>query len=487
MNGILLYCITTLVFALTNTTFLLAQEKDYLETRIQGQYDLLLFPHYFKKGVASSFYQNGGDKWGKSNWSEFEARKNWFGKTPIDNNQKVGISANFWEKAFDDIKLIQALGCNAHRFSLEWTAIEPEKGQFNEEALDFYSRYIDALIEAGIEPGVTLHHFTHPLWFQQMGAFEKEENIPYFVNFCKKVFDRFGSRVPMWFTINEPGVQSFAGYIIGIFTPGKSFAFKEAGTVLKNLLNAHVAVYKALKTMPHGDKVKIGLVHQLLKSVSYSPGSFLADGLTNFFNFSAANSAILTFLKTGKFSYEAPNVVKIISENQDAPFSYDFIGLNYYSRVVMGNFGPTCYPHEILTEMKYPMYPRGIYEAIAEIAGVNSCVPIYITENGIPDSKDEHRAIFIREYLNAVHAAIEDGYDVRGYYYWSLLDNFEWKYGFDKKFGLYHVDYETQNRTLREGAKVFRDYFAVSEYIPPSPQESFREKIFSMIPAVRYL
>jgi beta-glucosidase len=287
----------------------------------------------------------------------------------------------------------------------------------------------------------------------------------------------------MWFTINEPGIQSFAGYIIGIFCPGKSFYFKEAGTVLKNLLDAHIEVYQTLKSMPHGDKVKIGLVHQLLKSVPYTPGSLIAEGLSDLLNFGAANTQILNFLKTGKYLYESPGV-KIEAENVDAPNSYDFIGINYYSRVVMGNFGPTCYPDEIMTDMDYPIYPQGIYDAIVEVSQLK--VPIYITENGIADAKDENRGLFIREYLNAVHAALEDGYDIRGYYYWSLLDNFEWKYGFDKKFGLYKIDHETQERALREGSKVFRDYFKVEKYIPHC-KESMLNKFFTLIPAVRYL
>ncbi|MGE0206990.1 MAG: glycoside hydrolase family 1 protein [Candidatus Babeliales bacterium] len=439
--------------------------------------DQLVFPEGFLKGVGLSAYQNGGRKTGHSNWSEFEQSfiainaKTFFGPA-IKNNERVGRACGFWDNAFKDIDLIQELGCNTFRFSIEWAEIEPVEGCFNYAMLDFYERFVDELLARGIKPMITLYHFVHPYWFEHKGAFEKEKGISYFVRYCKVVFERLGKKVDLWCTINEPTVSSACGYVLGIHPPGKFGYFKQAGRVLLNLLNAHVSVYKALKKMPGGKEAQIGLVHQLLQFEAYNPeqssnkffGSlrnFSGAPLAQFFNFAFAHDVVKRFLATGHFYYEVPGPFSkpIKRCNPDAPRSYDFIGLNYYSRVVFGP-GPTNYPGQVMTDMEYPVRPETLYEAIANIAELG--VPIYITENGLADAQDAYRAEFIKGYLSMVHKAIQDGYDVRGYYYWTLMDNFEWNDGYSMKFGLYDVDFKSQKRTLRAGALPYRDWFKVA-------------------------
>ncbi len=431
----------------------------------------IVFPKGFHKGVGLSAYQNGGHITGESNWSAFENKfvrinaKGVWGPA-IKNNETVGAAAGFWDHAIEDVQLIKELGCNAFRFSIEWADVEPVPGEFNESVLQYYDQLIDELLRNNISPMITLYHFVHPKWFDAMGGFEKEENSALFIRYCQKVFERFGSKVRFWCTINEPTVVAACGYVLGIHPPGKCLKFTKSGTVLRNLLNAHVAVYHTLKAMPEGQKAQIGIVHQLLQAESFDPKhapnwlvgllrKWSAAPIAKFLNFSFAHKIVKRFLKTGEFEYRMPGLgVNIKDTNPDAPNSYDFIGLNYYSKVILGP-NPTCYPGQQMTDMDYPMYPESIYDAIVEMADLGK--PIYITENGLADADDSRRAEFIKHYLGQVRRAIDDGYDVRGYYYWTLMDNFEWNDGFDMKFGLFHVDFETLKRTLRDGAKVYRD------------------------------
>lgn len=418
----------------------------------------LVFPKKFLKGVALSTFQNGGSRHGRNNWNIFEEQKNLLGRSTIKHGHSSAKAPCFWDKAFHDIGLIKDLGCNALRFSVEWAEIEPKEGLFNQEAMDFYEHYCDELLKAGISPSITLHHFTHPDWFDELGGFEKAENIHYFVRFCKKVFERLHSKVSLWYTINEPTVFSFMGYISGWHAPGKIMSLARAGVVLGNLLKSHVSVYRALKAMDGGNSAQIGIVHQVLQAKPYfwwNPAHVLTAKILNF---CFAHDCVKKFLKTGIFHYEIPGLSSLWYEDENASKSYDFIGINYYSHVIVG-LGATCYPNETMTDMEYPSFPRGIYEAIKDMAELG--VPLYITENGIPDQRDVNRDQFIKEYLAQVHRALADGYDVRGYFYWTLMDNFEWDRGFTIKFGLYDVNHETQERYLREGAKAYRDFFTL--------------------------
>lgn len=445
--------------------------------------DFIEFPKGFFKGVARSFYQDGGhNQWASrserttSNWQWFEnhaVRVNARGisltqRSPIKDGQLIGSSSDGWKRAFEDISLLKQLGCNAQRFSIEWAEIETAEGVFNEEALSFYEKYCDALLANNITPMVTLHHFVHPYWFEKRGGFAKEENISYFVRYSQVVFERLSNRVTWWGTINEPTVLSACGYILGIHPPGKIFDFNKAGLVLKHLLQAHVAVYKALKSMPHGDRAQVGLIHQAL---CFEPYKYALTGnykfldpvgfsVAKFFNFSFAHKQVKRFLAEGIFSFQfMPGMRGIEYTDEDAPHSYDFIGLNFYSKVILSGSGPTHYDHQVKTDMDYAMYPEALYAAIQDLSDLKK--PIYITETGIADGRDDRREKFIKSYMSVIHRAVHDGYDVRGVFYWSLLDNYEWNDGFDMKFGLFHVDPQTKQRTLRAGATAYRDYVRI--------------------------
>ena len=419
----------------------------------------LSFPKDFKWGTATAAHQVEGDN-DNSNWATWEKQTNENGEPRIHNGDVSGKAANQWELYEKDIELMKELGVNSYRFSLAWSKIQPTKDIFNEAALQHYDDVIDALIENDIEPMITLHHFTHPQWFEELGAFEKEENIKYFVVFSKKVFARYNDRVKYWCTFNEPNVFITGGYFNTHFPPG-THDVELAGLVFENILKAHVKTYKELK----GEKWKgekehqIGLVQSTFQFEPYRRWH-LGDWSIARVSSNVFNDTTLSFFRDGTMNYYLPFQSSRSYTDLDAPKTIDFIGLNYYSHHAYKfdfDFRKATQSLPIegeeMTDMPYTIYTEGIYRAIEEVAQLNK--PIIITENGIADARDDRRGKYIKQSLYAVSKAIKDGYDVRGYYHWSLIDNFEWAEGYSMKFGLYEVDFETQERKLREGSKAY--------------------------------
>lgn len=414
------------------------------------------FPNNFEWGVATAAHQVEGNS--INNWSRWEEGYKEDGSSRIHNGDKSGLACDHWNRYEEDILLIKELGVDVYRFSVEWSKIEPEKGKFNKEAIQHYHDVCDALLLAGITPVITLHHFTNPLWFEDMGAFEKEENIQYFVRFSKYVFEALNNKVKTWCTINEPAVYTSQGYFNGVFPPGKKNP-ELAGLVMRNLLIAHTQVYKQLKAHKNGSSHQIGIVKNIFPFDPYNRWNpldwFASRTLDGIFNQGA-----LDYFSTGSFEFSMPGIDKIIFNDSSAINSLDFIGLNNYShqrvksQFNMNNFFQfEFYEDEEMTDMPYPIYPEAIYRSIKRVSVLGK--PIIITENGVADKKDIFRSKYIDRYLFAVSRAISEGADIRGYYYWSFMDNFEWSEGYDMKFGLYKVDFKTQERSLREGSKHF--------------------------------
>lgn len=412
-------------------------------------------------GTAICEYQNSGaTHLPNTNWAEWEKGAHTDGTPNILRNQQSGVACDLWNEAEKNmdaiIKLMKDLKVNSFRFSIDWSKIEPQEGIIDESAIVHYEKFCDALIKAGITPVATLHHFVHPNWFEKRGGFEHIWNIYYFERFCKIAFARLATRIPIWCTINEPGVYAFQGYFRGVTPPGKK-DFATQGKVLENLLRAHVRVYKALKAMPNGDKVKIGIVHNILQFEPFNnvtPLNQIERLVSNLMNH-IFHKAITEFFKTGIFKFYVPVMANVEYKESDAKKTLDFMGLNYYSHVLFNIKNPPCpgaREGDVWTDMPYTIYAEGFYRAIKEVSELG--LPIYITENGISDDKDDRRAIWIKRYLYALSKAISEGADVRGYFYWSLMNNFEWDFGFDPNFGLYSVDFTTQKRTLLEGSKA---------------------------------
>lgn len=250
-------------------------------------------------------YQNSGDE--QTNWGDWEKRRTLLGRSTIDNGDKCGESCDFWNLFDEDIERAHSLGSNCFRLSLEWSRLQPggPGTVFDRAAVDRYHAILDSLEKRGMEPFVTLHHFVHPLWFENLGGFEKSGNIRMFVEYSVAAFKEFGQRVKFWATFNEPGVTSFAGFIYGSFPPGHIGRIKGHGRHLLHMLRAHTDAYAALKAMPGGTAASIGLVHNWFwfepqKSCctpAYVP--FIAGILNRMWG----NDVVLNYLKTGIFDY----------------------------------------------------------------------------------------------------------------------------------------------------------------------------------------
>ena len=276
--------------------------------------------------------------------------------------------------------------------------------------------------------------------------------------FCKRVFKEYSDRVQYWCTINEPAVVSTQGYFSGMFPPGKKDSQLSA-IVLKNLLLAHVNAYHTLKQLKNGSHAKVGIVKNINQFEPWRRWHLLDWAIALIVNHFFNNSS-LHFLKTGIFKIRIPGLAWIYYKNTNAKNSTDFFGLNYYSHnhlkisySLKEPFTMEYNKDDILTDMPYVIYGEGLYRAIQSVSIFD--VPIIITENGIADDKDDRRELYIKRYLYAVSKSIKDGYNVIGYYYWSLMDNFEWAFGYDMKFGLYKVNFNTQKRTLKKGSSTF--------------------------------
>lgn len=418
------------------------------------------FSKDFLWGVSTAEYQVSGivDPLHVNNWSMFERQ---------NGCQKAGKACNHWDRCLEDIQLIKQLGVKAYRFSVEWSKIEPVMGQFDKDALSHYKDFCRQLRENGIEPMVTLHHFTNPLWFQVRKHFEKEENIKYFTRFSLRVFEELKDYVTFWCTINEPAIYAFSGYILGDFPPGHVMDFKSAGNVIKNFMIAHCEVYREIKKRGQelGIETKVGLAHNILQFDPYHQNqleSAACKTMTDCFS-----NSVVNFFKTGEFEFNIFAYLKYANlrftteikyTDKDAPKCLDFFGLNYYCNILIIDL-KTCYvgfrEDAIKTDMPYPICAEGFYRALKQVGELN--IPIYVTENGISDAKDDRRDIWIKRYIYSLDKAISEGVDVRGFFYWSLMDNFEWNMGYSQKFGLYEVDFKTFERKLRPGAQYFID------------------------------
>lgn len=418
----------------------------------------LKFGKDFLWGSATAAHQiEGGCD--NNNWYQFESAVDAEGKPKILRGQKAGSCADGWNLYKEDTQLMKALLLNAYRFSVEWSKIEPKPGMFDESALDHYEKVVDELLANGIEPMITLHHFTNPIWFEEKGAFEQDNSPQIFARFAEKVVCKLSPKVKMWCTINEPAVYAVLGYFVAEFPPAVVDA-KRAAVVFRNLMLTHTAVYNMIKQFRPDAQVGVS-VHAALCD-PYNKWNLIDILIARMLN----RNLITThydYLVNGKFHFYLPGMVNLrYSGGQKNCF--DFVGLQYYRRQYrkFQPFGKDMFmettrsPQDRLTDMGWEIYPEGLYRALKEIRSFTSR-PIYITENGIADEKDDKRARYIEDHLLVLNKAIEDGFNVRGYYYWSLLDNFEWAHGFDGKFGLYRVDYATKKRTLYRGSLKYRE------------------------------
>ena len=356
----------------------------------------------------------------------------------------------------EDLKLLAELGVNAYRFSLEWSRIQPREITWDTEAIEHYQEIIDILIENKIEPMVTLHHFTHPLWFIKKYPWHEESSIDKFLGFVEKILSTIKG-VRYWITFNEPYVLVLGGYFEGCTPP----AIKDTSLgvrALTNILTSHGAAYDLIHSRVPDALVSVA--HNMAALAPWNKWNpldrLLARIAKHFYNHS-----VLDAFRTGTLSIKFP-FRKLMEFDVPIRDRLDFFGVNYYTRVHMRfnpfkKMGIDMRHRDIdgygLTDMGWEIHPHGLEKVLRYASKLN--VPLIITENGIATRDDQRKIRFMRRHVDVLERCIKNGIDVRGYFYWSLIDNYEWLQGLDARFGLYKVDFRTLERKPTNAAAYY--------------------------------
>lgn len=410
--------------------------------------DDIFFPKNFLWGCADSALQTEGlmtcnNQTVENSWTDFACQQG--------PDVQIGNACQRWMRYKEDIQLLKDVGMNAYRFSVDWSKIEPQEGMFDHGAMQHYCEVVDELLAQNITPMITLLHHVCPSWFMQKGGFENKYNTFYFVRFAKHVFKHLHKKISLWIIFNEPVAYAFEGYFLGKYPPGKK-SLALAGSVILNQLNAHVAVAKAFRVID--PTVKIGIAHMCHPVDAFYWWNPFENLIAKLFSY-LINETTIKFFRTGKFVWP-PTFVK--GFNEDAPGSLDFVGINYYTHTTIKQSYPfkleatVRSSEKIVDNCKEPrrakvMYPEGLYRAIVRVATLN--LPIYITENGAATEDPKLKDEYLKKHLFVLSQAIKDGYAIKGYFFWTLVDCFSWNKGYENKHGLYAVDFETQERTFR--------------------------------------
>jgi len=447
--------------------------------------DNIQFPKNFVFGAATAALQIEGsvdaDGKGKSTWDDFSHRKGAIRKGHIPDT-----ACDHYRRYPEDIALMKDMGLDAYRFSVSWPRIYPDgEGSINQKGLDFYSRLVDNLLEAGIDPFVTLFHWDLPLALQKKyKGFQNRKVAHLFADYTETVVKHLGDRVKNWITINEPWEFSAMGHLLGEHAPGikSPWAFFKA---IHHVHLAHGLGIERIRALSPDAKAGITIsmtpVHPISDSEKDHWSAKIANEFMNHISLGPLYKKEYPELLFSRMRLCTPKIEEGDMEIIAAPT--DFIGLNNYQRefamykwyIPFFNTwitGSETAEHEFIrdgvqhTSMGWEVYPPCIYECLKIIQGEYGNPPVYITENGaafddvLENGKvnDTKRIDYLRDYLEMVNRARLDGADVRGYFVWSLMDNFEWAVGFDKRFGLIHVDYESQKRTIKESGNWYRDF-----------------------------
>lgn len=423
----------------------------------------------FLLGAATSSHQVEGGT--DNDWTEWEN---------LGRAEHSGAACDSWNRFDEDVRLLKSLGANAYRLSLEWSRIEPREGEFDSEALSRYQTWMRTLRAEGIEPMVTLHHFTLPRWVSERGGWEDPATVDRFVAYTRHVTAALGADVDLWLTLNEPNVYAVQGYLRGEWPPGKVDQ-AAAARVLAQQLRAHGRAAQAIRESDladvdgDGHATRIGLAHHV-RFYQPSTGATLDGaiaGLTDDF----MNESLVAAVRTGRIRLNVPGTITIDEPAPELKGSLDWLGLNYYTRDhVRADLGDPSLSKQYVpadrptNDLDWELYPEGMFLMLERFA--REGLPLYITENGMPDNSAEgdRRPRVLRAHLAAVELAREKGIDVRGYLHWSLLDNFEWAEGYEPRFGLFKVDFASaeKTRTPTQAVGTFRE-IARNAGLAPTP------------------
>ncbi|OLL27693.1 beta-glucosidase [Burkholderia sp. SRS-W-2-2016] len=431
------------------------------------------FNEDFVWGVATSSYQIEGaaheDGRGPSIWDAFC-------KVPgkVVNGENGDVACDHYHRLEQDLDLMADLGLDAYRFSIAWPRVQPTgRGEFNDKGLDFYDRLVDGLLKRGIQPFATLYHWDLPLSLQHtQNGWENRDTAYRFADYARKIGSVLGDRVASIATHNEPWCTAWLGNATGYFAPGNA-DLKKAAHVAHHLLLSHGLAVQALRA--DGVKASLGIV------LNQSPAHGATDSAEDV---AAASLEYAKFVRwymdplfKGEYPAEAlewygvngPQDVILNGDFDVIGTPMDFLGINYYTRIFASASGEKRPPGALgFTDMDWEVYPQGLTELLTNLNADYKLPPVYITENGCAAKDvlengrvhDADRVRFYDLHLAALSDAAQKGVDIRGYFAWSMLDNFEWASGYDKRFGMVHVDYATQQRTLKDSALWYRDVIA---------------------------
>jgi beta-glucosidase len=407
-------------------------------------------PDGFLLGTATSAHQvEGGNE--LNDWALFEAE---IGN--VRGGVGSGQASDHWNRVPADVELIASLGAGAYRFSVEWSRVEPAEGEWDETAWDHYTHEVALLREAGIEPMVTLLHFTLPAWLSERGGLTAQDFPERFGLFAAEAARRLGDQVRLWCTVNEPNVQMYQGYVEGVWPPGLRDT-NQAAQAFAGLVRAHAAASGAIKAAYPDARVGAAvnlIVFDPLRRW-WLPDWIAAREADRGFNWAFYDSVL-----EGAVTFHLAGFPDIDEPVEGLAGSADFFGVNYYRRNIV-RFSPNA-PGLVellqgpgpLSDSGVEIYPEGLLRLTRRVWDRYG-LPIIVTENGVSDSSGALRPDYLRGHLYAVARAVGEGIPVEGYFHWSLLDNFEWSEGFGPRFGLFGVDYETFERTRGPGAEEF--------------------------------
>jgi beta-glucosidase len=408
------------------------------------------FPRGFLWGTSTAAYQVEGSN-PQSNWYAWEQEPG-----HIENGDKCGLACDWWNGRWrEDFRRASDGNQNAHRMSVEWSRIQPAPERWDEAALDKYIEMVRTLSELNMTPLITLHHYSDPQWFVDQGGWESDKAAGYFENYVRKVVVALKDYCNLWCTLNEPNGYAMLGFIQGLFPPGKkniSLGFK----VMLNLVRAHASAYHAIHQIQPEAKVGMANYYRSLKpKKQWSPfDRVVTHLLMNFNNIfpDAAQYGKVNFLTMHKYVPEAKG-------------TQDFFGIDYYTRdyVSFNLFNPaelfsrrSFREDAELSSTKFlANEPAGMFEALRW--GLKYDLPIIITENGFEDAEDRVRPKYLVEHIHQVWRAVNFNWPIKGYFHWTLVDNFEWERGWTQRFGLWELDVDTQARLKRPSADLYSE------------------------------
>ncbi len=380
-------------------------------------------PDGFLLGAATAAHQVEGNNT-NNDWWYWEKQ----GRVPVSGN-----ACDHYNRYEEDFQIAKDIGLNAFRISIEWARIEPAENQWDNTAIEHYRQALQTMKRIGLTRVVTLHHFTLPQWLAEKGGFETQNGISAFARYAWFIAQNLGDEIDLWCTINEPEVFTTQGYIKGVWPPFKKNKFLLGMKVYRNLAKAHNQAYKAIKeVLP---KAVVGIVKNNVYYEPYQNGmmSRMVGGISRYWG----NHYFLDMVKNHT----------------------DFIGLNYYFTrdVTIGMNGVKVMNSDQRpkSDMGWQTYPKGLYHVLTELKKYK--LPVYITENGIANARDDMRKDYIKQHLMWALKAKAEGLDLRGYFYWSLIDNYEWAEGYGPRFGLVEINYDTQERKIRPSAAIFKE------------------------------